>query len=283
MLREDEGPPFFLHLRYYKTMDFRDYIEILNLEFEKRKLANSAYSLRAFARDLDLSAPRLSQILNKKSGLSFEAAEALAEKLRLDEQQKKWFCDSAAVFSERSSSKKEEFANRIKEYKRESKKFSEINLEYFKVIEDWFHFGILELTYLKDFQNSEAWMAKKLGITKTEVMVAVERMKKLGLITEKDGRLIDTFKFLATPSDVPSISLRKFNAQLMKLAIEALHQQDVNTREISSNIFALNQEQIPEFKDKIREFRRDLERFASDQKDKDAVYCLGMQFYSLSL
>lgn len=264
-------------------MDFRDYIEILNLEFEKRKLGNSAYSLRAFARDLNLSAPRLSQILNKKSGLSYEAAEEIASKLKLDEQQKNWFCDSAAVFSERSSTKKEEFAERIKEYKRESKKFSEINLEYFKVIEDWFHFGILELTYLQDFENSETWMAKKLGITKAEVIVALERMKKLGLITEKDGRLIDTFKFLATPSDVPSIALRKFNTQLMKLAIESLHKQDVAQREISSNIFSIKKDSIPEFKDRIREFRRDMERFASDQKEKDAVYCLGMQFYSLTL
>lgn len=263
-------------------MDFRDYIEILSLEFEKRKLANSSYSLRAYARDLNLSAPRLSQILNKKSGLSYEAAEEVASALKLDDQEKSWFCDSAAVFSERSAGKKEEFANRIKEYKRESKKFSEINLEYFKVIEDWFHFGILELTYLKDFQNSEDWMARKLGITKAEVKVAVERMKRLGLITEKDGRLVDTFKFLATPSDVPSIALRKFNTQLMKLAIESLHKQEVSQREVSSNIFSINRGKLPEFKDKIREFRRDMERFASDQSQKDAVYCLGMQFFSLS-
>ena len=107
-------------------------------------------------------------------------------------------------------------------------------------------------------------------------------MKKLGLLTEKDGKLVDTFKFLATPSDVPSIALRKFNAQLMKKATEALNEQDVLQREISSNIFSVDKAKIPEFKDRIREFRRDMERFASEAPVKDAVYCLGMQFYDLT-
>lgn len=263
-------------------MIYQDYHELLQIELEKRKLSNTSYSLRAYARDLGLSAPRLSQIMSKKSGLSVENAQEIAVKLKLDEDRKKWFCDSAGASSARNAKEKSEYSKRITQYKREAKKFSEINLEYFKVIEDWFHFAILELTYLADFEISEAWMSKKLGITKTEVKVALERMIRLGLLTEKDGKLIDTFKFLATPSDVPSVALRKFNAQLMKKATEALHEQDVNEREISSNIFSVDKSRMPEFKDRIREFRRDMERFASESKDKTSVYCLGLQFYELT-
>lgn len=263
-------------------MSYQDYHEVLQTEFERRKLGNSSYSLRAYARDLGLSAPRLSQIMSKKSGLSVENAQEIAAKLKLDADRIKWFCDSAGAAHARNAKEKAEYTKRITQYKREAKKFSEINLEYFKVIEDWFHFAILELTYLQDFENSEAWMAKKISITKAEVKVAVERMKKLGLLTEKDGKLIDTFKFLATPSDVPSMALRKFNAQLMKKAAEALHERDVNEREISSNIFSIDKTKIPDFKDRIREFRRDMERFATESKDKSAVYCLGLQFYELT-
>lgn len=263
-------------------MNYQDYHETLQTEFERRKLSNSSYSLRAYARDLGLSAPRLSQIMTKKSGLSVENAQEIASKLKLDEDRSKWFCDSAGASSSRSAKEKAEFTKKITQYKREAKKFSEINLEYFKVIEDWFHFAILELTYLESFENSEAWMAGILGITRAEVKVAVDRMKKLGLLTEKDGKLIDTFKFLATPSDVPSTALKKFNAQLMKKATEALHEQSVEEREISSNIFSVDKSKVPEFKDRIREFRRDMERFASEAKDKTSVYCLGLQFYELT-
>ncbi len=262
-------------------MQFKDYHEILTTEFERRKFANSSYSLRAFARDLGLSAPRLSQLMAKKSGLSPESAKELAEKLKLSPDMTNWFCDSAGATFARNAKEKAEFSKRVAQYKREAKKFGEIHLEYFKVIADWFHFAILELTYLEDFENSTAWMATKLGITKAEVITAVERMKKLGLLTEKNGKLIDTFKFLATPSDVPSVALRKFNAQLMKKATEALNDQDVLQREISSNIFSVDKTKLPEFKDRIREFRRDMERFASEAKDKNSVYCLGMQFFEL--
>lgn len=262
-------------------MQFKDYHEILTTEFERRKFANSSYSLRAFARDLGLSAPRLSQILAKKSGLSPESAKDLAEKLKLSPEMTNWFCDSAGATFARNAKEKAEFTKRVTQYKREAKKFGEINLEYFKVIADWFHFAILELTYLQDFENSTPWMAAKLGITKAEVITAVERMKKLGLLTEKDGKLVDTFKFLATPSDIPSVALRKFNAQLMKKAIEALNEQDVLQREISSNIFSVDKAKLPEFKDRIREFRRDMERFGSEAQDKNSVYCLGIQFFEL--
>ncbi len=263
-------------------MSYQDYHEILNTEFERRKLANSSYSLRAFARDLDISAPRLSQVLSKKSGLSVDHASDIAIKLKLAEDKTKWFCDSAGAASARSAKDKAEFTKRITLYKREAKSFSEIHLEYFKVIADWYHFAILELTYMSDFENSESWMAKKLGITAVEVTTAVERMKKLNLLVEKDGKLIDTFKFLATPSDVPSTALKKFHAQLMKKATEALHEQDVAVREISSNIFSIDKDKIPEFKDRIRDFRRDVERFASEANQKNAVYCLGIQFHELT-
>ena len=107
-------------------------------------------------------------------------------------------------------------------------------------------------------------------------------MKSLDLIVEKKGKLVDAFKFLATPNDAPSASLKKFNTQLMKKAIEALYTQDVQEREIASNIFSIKKEMLSKYKEKLRDFRRELEHEASQQKDKDSVYCLSMQFYELT-
>lgn len=267
---------------YNRSMQYRSYHDLLTEEFERRKQLNTSYSMRAYARDLGMSAPRLSQVMSKKTGISVEAAEALAQKLKLQDDKKKWFCHSVGALHARSTKEKNDFKEKILEYKEEAKRFSELHLEYFKVIADWFHFAILELTYLQDFQNDYDWMAAKLGITSAEVQCAVERMKALDLIKEENGKLIDSFKFLATPSDVPSIALRKYNTQLMKKAIEALHEQDVSQREVSSNIFSIDKEMIPAFKDKIRSFRRELEQEASQSKKKNAVYCLGMQFHELT-
>ena len=268
--------------RYKAAMEYQSYQDLLNEEFDRRKQFNSAYSLRAFARDLGLAAPRLSLILNKKQGISVELATNLAKKMKLSEEKAQRFCDLVGSQHSRSNKEREQFRQKIQQYKVEVKTYSELHLEYFKVISDWYHFAILELTYLKDFKNDPLWMANILEITVEEVTTAIERMKNLGLISEENGKLLDTFKFLATPSDVPSASLKKFNTQLMKMAMEALYSQDILEREISSNIFAIDKASLPHFKEKIRQFRRELDSEAGGQMNKNSVYCLSMQLFELT-
>ena len=49
-------------------------VQILNEKFKERVQANSAYSLRSFARDLKVSPSTLSEIFNQKKGLSQKLA-----------------------------------------------------------------------------------------------------------------------------------------------------------------------------------------------------------------
>ncbi|HXH30707.1 MAG TPA: DUF4423 domain-containing protein [Bacteriovoracaceae bacterium] len=263
-------------------MQISSYRDILAEELERRKLLNSSYSLRAYARDLDISAPRLSQIMAKKHGLSPKAAQEIADKLKLPEEQKKWFCHSVGALHARGEKSKEEFKQRVQQYKKGAEVFTEIHMEYFKVMAQWYHFAILELTHLEQFRLDYSWMAETLSIDVEEVKSAVERMKNLELLHEEDGKLIDVFKFLATPSDVPSPDLKTFHMNMMKRAMAALYDQDIHSREIASNIFAINKEDVPELKQKLRSFRRELEHTVSKAKKKDAVYCLGMQFFELT-
>jgi len=272
---------FFMHA-ISKYMNYNmSYHDLLNQEFERRKQMNSAYSLRAFARDLGLSAPRLSQVLNRKQGLSVEAAQNLIPKLKLSEEEKNWFCDSVGSLHSRSNKERTNFKEKVKQHQSKERVFSELQLEYFKVISDWHHFAILELTYVDDFKYSHKWIAEKLGITINEVKVAIKRLLDLDLMREEDGKLVDVFKNLATGNDTPSLSLKKYHTQLMKKALEALYEQPQSNREFSSNIIAIKKEKIAEFKEKIRKFRKEIDE-DMDTDGKDAVYCLGIQFYELT-
>jgi len=264
------------------SMQYETYHDLILEEFEQRKFINNSYSMRAFARDLGVSGPRLNQILAKKHGLSVNAAKGFVERLKLDDKRKEWFLNSVGALHARNFKERTRYQLKIEKYRKETTDFTELQLEYFKVISDWYHFAILELTYVEDFQNDHMWISEVLGITKKEVKAAIDRMISLDLLKEEDGTLIDQFKFLTTPNDTPSISLKKFNSQLIKKAILALQEQNVEEREIASNIFAINTEKIPEFKKKLREFRRDLEFQSNNETKKNAVYCLSMQFYKLS-
>ena len=133
--------------------NYKSYHDILFQELDRRKSLNNSYSLRAFARDLDISASGLSQILSRKQGVSIKVADKIVGKLTCSENEKKWFCESVGALHARSSKVKIKCKSKIDEYENSKTEFSVIQLEYFKVISDWHHFAILELTHIKGFKS----------------------------------------------------------------------------------------------------------------------------------
>lgn len=62
-------------------MDRQKYIQILKQEFQHRRGSNHVYSLRDFAKDINLNYSHLSYVLNAQRGLSRKKAEFVARKL----------------------------------------------------------------------------------------------------------------------------------------------------------------------------------------------------------
>lgn len=60
------------------------YKTTLKIEFDRRKTGNGRYSLRAFARDLELDPSGLSNVMNGNLLFSLKAAISTAIKLKLD-------------------------------------------------------------------------------------------------------------------------------------------------------------------------------------------------------
>lgn len=90
------------------------YHEVLMEKFEQKKKNNPSFSLRAFARFLEMSPSKLSQILNSKQGLTIPYAEKICQKLNLSEQEKNWFCDSVGALHSRSKKDREAFQAKLK-------------------------------------------------------------------------------------------------------------------------------------------------------------------------
>lgn len=91
-----------------------DYRQFLVMELSKRNRRNSAYSLRSFARDLGLSPSSLSEIVNRRAGLSPEKASLLAERLKLDPFQQQIFSLSAGMLHSRSEEKRRVFWRKLR-------------------------------------------------------------------------------------------------------------------------------------------------------------------------
>lgn len=72
------------------------HIEMLLKEFNKRKEANPRYSLRAFARFLDMSSATLSRVLANRQEISLAASKKIIKKLKFSEHESLVFVRSIA-------------------------------------------------------------------------------------------------------------------------------------------------------------------------------------------
>lgn len=264
-------------------LEYRDYRNYLRDVLEQRISANESYSLRAFARDLKISPQMLSFVLNKKKNLSTEAGVEIASRLNLDPEQSSHFLDLIMLVHSRSEEVTKLIEFRIDQRISTSKTpYSNLDLEVFKVIADWSHVAILDLTLTKNFNSNPKWISSRLGLSAFEVNQAIERLKKLGLLEEaENGSLQKTDFNLSANYGIPTTALRKIAKNFLEKAIHSLEAQSLEERDITTMTMAIDPELLPEAKRRIATFRRSLCDFL-EQGNRTEVYTFVPSLFRLT-
>ncbi|MBX2987531.1 MAG: hypothetical protein KF802_06510 [Bdellovibrionaceae bacterium] len=91
------------------------YRQILEIEFQRRVKKNPRYSLRAYARDLGLSASKMSEIMRGLRGMSGRAALRIAERIALPPEESRRFVLMVEVAHARSASAREKARHALAE------------------------------------------------------------------------------------------------------------------------------------------------------------------------
>jgi uncharacterized protein (TIGR02147 family) len=257
------------------------YRELLKQHLAARMENNPRYSLRAFSRDLEISASRLSEILNGKQGLSGDRAVKIAGRLGLSNTEAADFRRLVLASDGRAKRTREEAQAALEQ----PTTYFTLEDDVFHTISDWYHYAILELTKTKGFKNVPAWIGRRLGITEYEAKLAVERLQRLGLLEIRRGALRVAKSNITTPNGIPSEAVRKFNRQLLAKAAESIATQTVEERDISTLTVAVRKRDIDLVKDKIKKFRRELNALLEasvPNTEGDEVYTLAVQFFRLT-
>lgn len=261
-----------------------DYRSILRREFDARIKANAKYSLRAFARDLKIAPSRLSEVLSGKQGLSRDKARGLARELKLSDKETEFFCDLVESQDARGRLTRDLARIRLRKHDIDQS-FHSLGADSFQVVSDWYHFAILQLIGVKGFKNDPGWIAKALEITRSEAREALERLKRLGLIEEREGELKVLREYVSAGDGVPSSAIRKFHAQVLERAIGALETQTLEERYVSTVFIPIDRANLEAAGRWIRAFRRKFSNKVNALAGPDganAVYCLSMQFFDVS-
>lgn len=257
-----------------------DYRQILKSELEKRCAKNPRYSLRAFARDLKWGSARLSEILNGKTGLSREKAEEISLRLGFTPDETEYFSNLVESTHARSAVKRELARTRLTKHRQVE--FNSLEIDHFKVISDWYHFAILELTEIQGFKSDARWIANALGIQEIEAKLAIERLIRLDLLEIKRKRYVQKENYMTVSSAVPAEAIRNFHRQVLKKATEAVDLQSIDQRDLGAMTMSVNIKDLPEIKERIRKFRRSLNLFTQANETKNSVYCFSTQLFELT-
>jgi uncharacterized protein (TIGR02147 family) len=254
-------------------------IKFLDLELSTRIIRNPGYSLRAFARDLDVSPASLSNILAGKQSISKRLAENISESIFLPGSSKELFVLSAEYSSSRSLTSRRILKQQIIAMMRDEK--SQMDLEAFSVIQDPIHFAVLESLKLPKLMGEIGMIADFLGVEVDKTKKALERLTTLGLTQITENRFTGTVEATYTFPKAPNRAVQNYHAAVLGRAIESLNDK-LEKRTFCSVLTACNREERKKIEERLYDFVKKIElELESSSAPKDDVCAIGFFNYSL--
>lgn len=226
--------------------------------------------MRAYARSLSLDVSVLSRILARKTRLTSKVLFKISVPLSLTPEEYKMYENEILQ------------NNKTRTADRNKLDLHFLQVEEIKIIQDWYHYVILELTNLKDFEPSAEWISKRLSISETDAQLALERLVKLNLLIQNEdgGYSAKPGPLSEVQENFTKVALRTRQKQVLQRAIEAMDLIGFHERDQSAVTIAMDTDLIPEVKEKIQKFRRSLANFIDKKsKNKTRVYEISISMF----
>jgi uncharacterized protein (TIGR02147 family) len=248
---------------------------LLQHELARRCERNPRYSLRAFARMLEVDPGLLSKVLANKRRLTLAMAQHIAQQLELEPATRRRFLLSI-------TGQEQEGGEDAGAGPASAEEQTLIDETQFQIIADLRHYGILELSTTADFKPDARAIAARLGMTAIEAQLAIERLLRLGLLVRDGDQLIKRSASVTTANkNVTTGALRLHQKQVLKLAINALENEPLERRSMTSMTMAVAPGKVPLAKRLIQQFMDDLCE-VMQEGELSEVYQLGVSLYPLA-
>ena len=246
-----------------QTMDQAALQNLLRECFSQSQAKNPAYSLRAFAKRLDMGLGTISEVLAGKRNLSAKSAQKILDRLSIDPTQRK------KIF--RGTSFKPSY------------QISELAADHYFILSEWYYLAILNLVRTGNFKPTASHLSVRLGIPVRTAKQSLERLLRVGLLRFEGKKLVRQQIAIQTTDGIPNQAIRKAHLQTLDLAKKAMEEDPLITFDLSSLTFAFSLEDLKEAKVMIREFQDEFAERFSMRKDATEVYRLATQFFSLTV
>lgn len=237
--------------------------EWLRAEYERRRARNGRFSMRMFARQIGVSSGRLSELMSGKRAITEAVANKISAQLLLEPRERQAFLECMPRSGKKAQASDD--------------KYEDLSADAFHTLADWEHFAIYNLMDTSDFQPDVQWIGERLNLSAQRVRESMNRLLRLGLISEHNGVWRKRGANITTTHEIESMALRVSHRQSLEQVFTALDEVPLDLRDITSMTMAIDMARMAEAKHLIKKFRRELCAFLEAGSIRTEVYNLNIQ------
>lgn len=245
----------------------------LSALFNLKKQKNSRYSLRSFAKYLNLSPATLSVLLNNKRRITADVFKTVKHKIDLTDSEKNSYL---SYLQRRKKQRKGQF-----ETQNDIDRLAELE---FELLSEWYFFALIELFKLNSFKKDPNWIKNELGLKSDfDIDSAIQLLKDLKLIKETEKGYQDLAEYRSLiDENLSTEARRKRQKQILALSSKSINHVDYAHRDHSAITIAFDPMLMPEVKKRIMIFRRSLANYITENSlKKNSIYELQVSFFPL--
>lgn len=245
-------------------MNFKD---LIKEELENRRVKNPRYSLRALARDLEISPASLSGILNGTKTPSTRVIKKCGSNLAWPKTTIEKFLHEAKQKREIDKLKQDQMRLVMDEDFPDSDKVT------------WMTFAVSRLSALDDNSASPNWIADRINITKAEAKKALNFLLKYNCIQIKNNKMI----FIKRPTIATNYQTKTaldIQESMLDIAKNSLRQTPAEYRFGVVRFSSMDRNRVAKIGEIIRRFCFDIEKATQTESAQD-LYSTVIQVFPL--
>ena len=250
---------------------------------ENKKEQQKSFSIRLLAKQLKIKSPSLiTMVLRGERQPSIELVHKIATYLKITATETKFL--EALVGLQRAANVSEQtrYMNDILKMRPSSTKIA-YRMDAIEMMTKWYAVVILEMTWLKNFEENVKKIKEQIGAIVTEEMVdeAIKGLKKHNLVeVDSKGTIRKVADLIRSTVNIPSLAIRSFHKQVLLRAHAAIDAQSIDERYFTTLTIAIPQSKIKHAGELMSRFRDEfMAEMTGDQQVPEEIYHLSMQFF----
>ncbi len=264
---------------------YHDYRAFLSDFYAAKKRRGRGFSYRAFSRAAGLGAPNyLKLVISGQRNLTSAMAERFAATCGLGREASDYFVTLVAFNQANNTDDRNQHYQRLTSFRR-YRRAQKLELAEAAYHSTWYLPAIRELCLSEHFRQDAEWIAASMWppIKPAEARAALDTLLELGLLQrDESGKLRPKARVVSTGAQTAGMHLRNYHAEMMAHATAAMENVPAAQRDISSITMCVDPKVLPDLKDRIARFRRELVELCESGTRASQVVQINLQLFPLT-